>query len=58
LTFDQAVEAVEKELIIEALKKVNGNRTRAAEELGITQRIINYKIDKYGIEPRRFKVSY
>jgi Nif-specific regulatory protein len=57
LTFDQAVEAVEKELIIEALKKVNGNRTRAAEELGITQRIINYKIDNYGIEPRRFKVS-
>ena len=54
--FDQAVEAVEKELIIEALKKTNGNRTRAAEELGITQRIINYKIDKYGIEPRRFKV--
>ncbi len=56
LTFDQAVEAVEKELIIESLKKVNGNRTRAAEELGITQRIINYKIDKYGIEPKRFKV--
>jgi Nif-specific regulatory protein len=57
LSFNQAVEAVEKELIIEALKKVNGNRTRAAEDLGITQRIINYKIDKYGIEPRRFKVT-
>ena len=56
LSFEQAVEAVEKELIIEALKKSNGNRTRAAEELGITQRIINYKIDRYGIEPRRFKV--
>ncbi len=47
---------MEKELIIEALKKANGNRTRAAEELGITQRIINYKIDRYGIEPRRFRV--
>jgi Nif-specific regulatory protein len=57
LTFDQAVEAVEKELIIEALKKTNGNRTRAAEQLGITQRIINYKIDRYGIEPKRFKVN-
>jgi Nif-specific regulatory protein len=57
LSFDQAVEAVEKELIIEALKKTNGNRTRAADELGITQRIINYKIDRYGIEPRRFKVA-
>jgi Nif-specific regulatory protein len=57
LSFNQAVEAVEKELIIESLKKANGNRTRAAEELGITQRIINYKIDKYSIEPRRFKVT-
>jgi len=57
LSFDQAVEAVEKELIIEALKKTNGNRTRAAEQLGLTQRIINYKIDRYGIEPRRFKVN-
>ena len=46
LSFDQAVEAVEKEMIIEALKKTNGNRTRAAEELGITPRIINYKIDR------------
>ncbi|HMK66421.1 MAG TPA: helix-turn-helix domain-containing protein, partial [Thermodesulfobacteriota bacterium] len=57
LSFNQAVEAVEKELIIESLKKANGNRTKAAEELGITQRIINYKIDKYAIEPRRFKVT-
>jgi Nif-specific regulatory protein len=56
LSFIQAVEAVEKEMIIEALKKVNGNRSRAAEELEITPRIINYKIEKYGIEPRRFKV--
>jgi len=56
LSFIQAVEAVEKEMIIEALKKVNGNRSRAAEELELTPRIINYKIEKYGIEPRRFKV--
>jgi Nif-specific regulatory protein len=57
LSFDQAVEAVEQELIIEALKATNGNRTKAAERLEITQRIINYKIDRYGIEPRRFRVT-
>jgi Nif-specific regulatory protein len=56
LSLGQAVEAVEREMIIEALKKTNGNRTRAAEALDITQRIINYKIQKYGIVPRRFKV--
>jgi Nif-specific regulatory protein len=57
LSFNQAVEAFEKEMIIEALKKNNGISSRAAEELEITQRIINYKIAKYGIEPRRFKVK-
>ena len=57
LSFTPAVEAVEKEMIIEALKKSNGIRSRAAQELGMTQRIMNYKIDKYGIEPRRFKVK-
>ena len=51
------VEAFEKEMIIEALKKSNGISSRAAQELGLTQRIMNYKIDKYGIEPRRFKVK-
>jgi Nif-specific regulatory protein len=56
LSLTQAVEAVEREMIIEALKKTNGNRSRAAEDLGITQRIINYKIEKYAIAPRRFKV--
>jgi Nif-specific regulatory protein len=44
-------------MIIEALKKGNGISSRAAQELGLTQRIMNYKIDKYGIEPRRFKVK-
>jgi Nif-specific regulatory protein len=57
LSFNQAVEAFEKEMIIEALKKNNGISSRAAEEMEITQRIINYKIAKYGIEPRRFKVK-
>jgi Nif-specific regulatory protein len=56
LTLTQAVEAMETEMIIEALKRTNGNRTRAAEELGITQRMINYKIERYGIDPKRFKV--
>jgi len=57
LSFTPAVEAFEKEMIIEALKKSNGISSRAAQELGLTQRIMNYKIDKYGIEPRRFKVK-
>jgi two-component system response regulator AtoC len=40
---------VERDAIARALKKWNGNRTKAAEELGISRRTILYKIKKYGL---------
>jgi Nif-specific regulatory protein len=49
------VENYEIELITEALKDTSGNQTRAAEQLGVTKRIIQYKIQKYNIEYERFK---
>jgi Nif-specific regulatory protein len=52
-----AVGAYEKDLIQDALKTTRGHRTRAAELLAITPRIINYKIKKYGIDCDRFRVS-
>ncbi len=42
----------EKELIIDALKKCGGNQRQAARELGITERILGYKIKKYDIQPK------
>jgi Nif-specific regulatory protein len=42
----------EKELIIDALKKSGGKQRQAAAELGITERILGYKIKKYGIYPK------
>ena len=57
LSLAAAVEHFERELIIEALKKNNGNQTRAAKSLGTSLRIINYKIHCYGIEPKHFKVK-
>ena len=47
----------EKDLILDALKSARGNRARAARLLGTTERIIGYKVRKYGIEPRRFRAS-
>jgi len=41
---------VEREAIVRALAKWEGNRTRAAEELGISRRTIFYKIKRYGLE--------
>lgn len=50
-----AVEAFERDLILDALKTTRGNGAKAAKMLDTTERILGYKIKKYRIEPRRFK---
>ncbi len=45
----ERVKEIEKEEIINALKECNWVMARAAKELGITERMIGYKIKKYGI---------
>ena len=57
LSLTTAVENFERELIIDALKKNNGNQTRAAKSLDTSLRIINYKIHNYGIDPKHYKVK-
>jgi Nif-specific regulatory protein len=52
---EQAVEAYEKELLIDALKTTRGNRARAARMLDTTERILGYKVEKYKIDCKRFK---
>lgn len=49
------VEAQERSLIVDALKASQGNQSRAAKLLGTTKRIIHYKINKMGIDPKKFK---
>lgn len=39
---------MEKELILQTLKNVNGNKTKAAKMLGITVRTIRNKLNEYG----------
>jgi Nif-specific regulatory protein len=51
----EAVATFESNLIQDALKTTRGNRARAARLLNTTERIINYKIRRYGIDPRRFR---
>lgn len=45
----------EKVLIVEALKETRGNQSQAAKLLGTTKRIIQYKIQKYEIDPWKFR---
>ncbi len=45
-----SLEAMEKEMIKKALKRYNGRRKEAAEELGISERTLYRKIKQYEIE--------
>jgi putative PEP-CTERM system response regulator len=49
VSFSKAEEEFEKEIILEALKKTNYVLSRTAEMLGISRRILKYKIDKLSI---------
>src|SRR5262249_46295708 len=57
LDLGTAVEGYEKDLILDALKTSRGNRAKAARLLGTTERIISYKVRKYGIDCARFKAE-
>jgi two-component system nitrogen regulation response regulator GlnG len=48
--------AVERELVIEALKETQGNQVRAAKLLGITRATLRKRVDKFGIR-RELNVS-
>jgi Nif-specific regulatory protein len=51
-SLEEIIANKEKELIIDALKKSSGRQRNAAKELGLTERILGYKIKKYGIYPK------
>ena len=55
LSLAEAVDAYEKDIILDALKTTRGNRAKAARLLGTTERIINYKVRKYTIDTNRFR---
>jgi two-component system NtrC family response regulator len=44
-----SLEEIERDLIVKALHQHQGVQTRAAESLGISERVLRYKIKKYGI---------
>jgi two-component system NtrC family response regulator len=52
ISLDAAVEALERWMIADALRRSGGVQTRAAELLGTTKRVIGYNIQKYGLAAR------
>lgn len=48
-TLEEAVSALERTLITDALRRSDGVQARAAELLGATKRVFNYKCAQYGL---------
>ena len=51
------LEALEMELLIDALKANKGNRAAAARHLGITERMMGLRVQRYGLEGAHAKGS-
>ncbi|GAG08011.1 unnamed protein product, partial [marine sediment metagenome] len=50
LPLSEAVERLEKEMILKALEKASGVLGEAAKQLGITRRVLAYKMESLGIK--------
>jgi two-component system NtrC family response regulator len=44
-----SLEAVEKQMILQALKRCGGNQTQAARYLSMSRRTLAYRLEKYGV---------
>ncbi len=55
VSLTEAIASYEKDLIQDALKTTRGNCSRAARLLSSTERVLNYKVKKYGIDCGRFR---
>jgi Nif-specific regulatory protein len=56
-TLQQRLGALEYEMIIEALKATRGNMSRAARMLGLTNRMMGIRAEKYGIDFRIYRAG-
>jgi len=54
-SLEHALDALEFELIADALKNTRGNRAQAARSLGISERIMGLRIEKYKIDSDKYK---
>ncbi len=52
--FAETVERLERDLLEEALRSAAGNIHQAARNAGLTYRVMQYKVKKYGIDWRSF----
>ncbi len=49
------LESIEYEMIVEALTDHRGNISTAADELGLTRRILSLRMEKFGINYKKYR---
>jgi Nif-specific regulatory protein len=54
-TLESAINALELEMLVEALKDAGGNMAQAARALGVSERIMGLRVRKHGVDPARYK---
>ena len=54
-SLDEALNTLEKRLMVSALEKTDGNMLKAAGKLGITTRIMGLRMKKHGLDYREFR---
>ena len=54
-SLESALNSLEREMLIDALKSTHGNMSQAGRMLGITERIIGLRVKKHAIEASMFR---
>ncbi len=54
-SLQEALDDLERELILDALKSSRGNMAKAARSLGLSERLMGLRVRKHGIEFKRFR---
>jgi len=54
-TLQETLDNTERELVLDALKSSRGNKAKAAQTLGITERLMGLRVKKHEIDPKRFR---
>ncbi len=54
-SLDEALNQLERDLILDALKSTRGNMARAARLLDVTERVMGLRVQKHGIDPRNYR---
>ena len=54
-TLEAVLDAVERDLLVDALKASRGNKAKAARALGLTERLMGLRVKRHGLDPSRFR---